>query len=312
MGVGFWTFITNVLLTLRGKSSPEAPADSTLGKFIGFSVIAILIGTVQGVIQILPWSQAWLEDGLPSSYFVTPLSHAQLNMVGFAIVGLMTMSIFLLPRILGRPIVDPKGGRTALLTICTGISLSYLVYLGVGLLETTAIHNGATAAEARETVAGPWGRYVLFALAQGILGVGYILLFRHISAVIGVEERRAYFRTFRGRMRSAGKAYIRVHPRALSGDPAENRRRGLIAAGLEAVGFLGLGWFYSGRPFIGVMLMSGWVGFLTIIYVVLAILEDSSLLATLMVPYFVFAVLSAIGCYRSYMRDVRESVLATS
>jgi hypothetical protein len=275
-------------------------------------VVAILIGTIQGVVQILPWSQEWLQDGLPSSYFITPLSHAQLNMVGFAIMGLMTMCIFLLPRILGRPVVDPKAGRTALLTIGVGITLSYLVFLGVGLVETIAIHNGATAAEARETVAGPWGRYVLFVLAQGVLGFGYVLLFRHISAIIGVEERRAYFRNFRARMRNAGKASVRVHPRALSGNPGENQRRVLVATGLEALGFLGLGWFYSGRPFIGVMLMSGWVGFLTIIYVVLAIVGNASLLATLMVPYFAFAIMSAIGCYRSYMRDARENVLATS
>lgn len=312
MGVGFWTFISNILLTLKGKPAEDAPKDVTLRGFIGFSVVAILVGTVQGVIQILPWSQEWLEDGLPSSYFVTPLSHAQLNMVGFAIVGLMTMSIFLLPRILGRPVVDPRGGRAALWTICAGITLSYLVYLGVGLVETLAIHNGATAAEARETVAGPWGRYILFAAAQGILGVGYILLFRHISAVIGVEERRAYFRAFRGRIREAARASLRVHPRALSPNRAENQRRGLIATALEAVGFLGLGWFYSGRPFIGVMLMGGWVGFLTIVYVVLAILEDSSLLAALLLPYLLCAMLSAVGCYRSYRRGVREDLLATS
>lgn len=312
MGVGFWTFITNILLTLRRKPAEDAPPDVTLRRFIGFSAVAILIGTVQGVIQILPWVQEWLADGLPSSYFVTPLSHAQLNMVGFAIVALMSMSIFLLPRILNRPVVDPRSGRTALLTTCVGITLSYLSYLGVGIIETLAIHNGATAAEARETVAGPWGRYVLFIGGQAVLGVGYILFFRHIAGVIGEEERRAYFRAFRGRIRQAGKAAVRVHPRALSGNRGENQRRGLIATALEAVGFMGLGWFYSGRPFIGVMLMSGWVGFLTIIYVVLAIVEDASLLAALLFPYIICALLSAAGCYRSYMREAREDVLATS
>lgn len=312
MGVGFWTFITNVLLTLRQKPSADAPKDVSLRGFIGFSVVAILIGTIQGVIQILPFAQEWLEDGLPSSYFITPLSHAQLNMVGFAIVSLMTMSIFLLPRILNRPVVDPRAGRTALWTICLGISLSYLVYLGVGIVETLAIHNGATVAEARQAVGGPWGRYILFVVAQGVLGVGYILLFRYVSSVIGAEERRAYFRAFKARIRDAGKSAVRVHPRALSGNRAENQRRGLIATALEAVGFLGLGWFYSGRPFIGVMLMSGWVGFLTIIYVVLAIMEDAGLLSALLVPYALCAILSAIGCYRSYMREARGEVLATS
>lgn len=312
MGVGFWAFITNILLTLRPKPAESATPDVRLRAFIGFSVVAILIGTVQGVIQILPFARVWLNDGLPSSYFVTPLSHAQLNMVGFAIVSLMTMSVFLLPRILNRPVIDPRAARRALFTMSLGISLSYLAYLGVGLVETIAIHNGATPVEARESLAGPWGRYILFIGAQAVLGVGYLLLFRHVNAVVGTEERRAYFRAFRARLRESGKASVKVHPRAISANPAENRRRVLLAAVLEALGFLGLGWFFSGRPFIGVILMSGWVGFLTVIYVVVAIAEDASMLPGLMLAYYIGALFSAIACYRSYMRDVREAQLTTS
>jgi heme/copper-type cytochrome/quinol oxidase subunit 1 len=305
MGVGFWSFVANILLTLRQRPDPSAPADRKLVAFVGFSVVAILVGTIQGVIQVLGPVEEWLEDALPSSYFVTPLAHAQLNMVGFAIVGLMTMSLFVLPRTLGREVRDPAAGRRALTIIAAGITASYAVYFTVGLLESIAIHSGATAIEAREMIAGTWGRYALFAGAQALLGLGYVLLFRHVSRSIGKETVRAYWSTFRGRMQGAGKEAIRVHPRALPLDYGEGQRRALASALVEAVGLLGIGWLYSGRPFIGIMLLGGWIsGFLTFTFVVLAVAGAGSLLP-LLAAYYALALLSAVACYRTYLRDAR-------
>lgn len=310
MGVGFWSFIANILLTLRRGAAADAPPDRRLVSFIGFSVVALLIGTVQGVIQILEPVREWLNDTLPSSYFVTPLSHAQLNMVGFVIIALSTMTIFLLPRILGQKVSDSPRGRMALLTMAVGVSATYAVYFGIGLLESIAIYEGATAAEAREAAVGTWARYGLIIAAQGILAVGYFLLFRHVSAVIGHDVVRAYFRTFGGRIRFAGQQAIRVHPRAIPTNLGAAPSRAAVAFLLEAVGgafgFLGLGWIYSGRPFIGIMALGSWAGgFWTFTYVVFAVAGGAGLLPVLLVPYFMTPVLSAVGCYRSYMRDVR-------
>ena len=123
MGLGFWSFITNILLTLRQKAGETATPDRKLVFFIGFSVTALLLGTIQGVIQILDPIEEWLEDAAPSGYFVTPLAHAQLNMVGFAIIGLMTMSLFVLPRSLGRKIADPADGPQGALRYGSGHNL---------------------------------------------------------------------------------------------------------------------------------------------------------------------------------------------
>ena len=311
MGLGFWSFVANVLLTIRRKAAPSAPPDRSLVPFVTFSVVAILIGTIQGVIQILPPVAAWLEDALPSGYLVTPLAHAQLNMVGFAIVCLQAMSLFVLPRVLARPATDPVGGRRALTLMAGGISLSYLVYLGVGLLESIAIHQGATASEARDMVAGTWGRYALFAGAQAILGLGYFLLFRYIAATIGKETVAAYFSAFAGRIGAAGREAVRVHPRALPASHELAQRRALLAATFEAaggtVGFMGMGWLYSGRPFPGIMLLGAWGGgFWTFAYVVLAAHGGGSLLPVLLIPWFVAPFVSALACYRSYVRDTRE------
>jgi len=311
MGLGFWSFVANIFLTFRQKAPAELttapPPDRKLAYFIAFSVAAILLGTIQGVIQILGPVEQWLEEAGPSGYLVTPLAHAQLNMVGFAIMALMAMALFVLPRVLGREVVDPVHGRRALTVICVGIACSYAVFLGVGLLESLAIHNGATPAAARTEVAGTWGRYALFIGAQAILGFGYILLFRHVTRVIGRETIRAYYATFRSRMRNAGQEAVRVHPRALPLTPGEAQRKAIASALIEAVGFMGIGWLYSGRPFVGIMLLGGWISLLTIAYVILAIAGAgaSALLPVLLVIFLCLTFLSAIGCYRSYLRDAR-------
>ncbi|MBF6613612.1 MAG: cbb3-type cytochrome c oxidase subunit I [Chloroflexi bacterium] len=309
MGIGFWAFIANILLTLKQKVGPQAPPDRTLRFFIGLSVISLLLGTIQGVIQVLGPVAKWLKEALPSSYFVTPLAHAQLNMVGFAIITLMAMTIYLLPRILGKEVLDPKRGRRALSVIAVGVACTYAVYFGVGLLESIAIHNGASASEARLMVAGRWGRYALFVGAQGIVGVGYIMLFRYVASVIGKETIRAYYRTFWGRMRSAGQQSVHIHSKALPTSTDVAQRRAAVGLALELL-FVGIGWFFSGRPFVGIMALSGAVGYTSVAYVVIAIAGNSALLPFLIGMYYVAALFSALGCYRSYMRDARLHLAA--
>jgi cytochrome c oxidase cbb3-type subunit 1 len=302
MGLGFWSFITNVLLTVRRGVAPSAPPDRKLLPFLGFSAVAILIGTIQGVIQILPPVEDWLEEALPAGYLVTPLAHAQLNMVGFVIVSLCTMMVFLLPRLLGHEVKDPVGGRRALTVICLGIAASYVVYFTIGLLESRLIHEGYTAAEARAGVATEFGRHALIMGAQALLGLGYFLIFRHVASVIGRELISKYFADFRGRMSGAIRQSIRVHPRARMSDRAAAQRRGIGSALLELI-FLGLGWFFSGRPFMGILMFSLGTGYVSIAFVVLAIAENTAPAPYLLAIYAVLLLLSAGAVYRTYMRD---------
>ena len=53
MGLGFWSFITNMLMTLKQKVAPGAPPDGKIVWFIGFSTIAILIGHDPGCVADL-------------------------------------------------------------------------------------------------------------------------------------------------------------------------------------------------------------------------------------------------------------------
>lgn len=311
MGLGFWSFITNILMTLKQKAAPDAPADRKLAWFIGFSMFAILAGTIQGVLQTLPGIKDWLEEANPAGYFVTPLAHAQLNMVAFAIMSLAIMMLFLLPRLMGRPIVDPKGGRIALGTIAVGITLTYIAYLGIGLLESVQIHNGFLPSEARANVLGEGLRYAVIVFVQGVLGIGYILLFRHVAKVIGHYVIRAYFRSMVGRMAGALRYSVRVHPRARVASSTLAQRRAIASAFMECI-FPGFGWFFSGRPFIGTMMFSIGTIFLTVVYVVIAIAGNAGPFLTLGVIYLVIILLSGVACYRTYISAIREEALQTA
>lgn len=311
MGLGFWSFITNILLTLRRKHSADAPADRKLAWFLGFSAVAILLGTIQGVLQTLPPIKEWLEEANPAGYFVTPLSHAQLNMVAFAIISLTTMMLFLLPRLVGKPIVDPKPGRIALGVMAAGIAGSYLAYLLIGLFESIQIHNGFLPGEARANVLGEGLRYAVIIAAQGTLGVGYILLFRHVHRVIGKEAVGAYFRAIVGRMSAAIRASVRVHPRARTSSPALAFRRAITASVMECI-FPGLGWFFSGRPFMGILMFSLGTAYLTIVYVVVAFAGNAGPFLTLIIIYLVIILSSALACYRTYFTSLRQDDLQTA
>ena len=106
-------------------------------------------------------------------------------------------------------------------------------------------------------------------------------------------------------MRAASQEAIRVHPRALPLTAGDAQRKAISSALLEVIGFMGVGWLYSGRPFIGIMLLGAWISLLTIAYVILAIAGSAGLLPLLLVIFLCLTLLSGIGCYRSYLRDAR-------
>ena len=87
-------------------------------------------------------------------------------------------------------------------------------------------------------------------------------------------------------------------------------RRAILSSCMEAL-FLGLGWFFSGRPFIGILMFSLGTGYLTVVYVVLAVAGNSGPFPVLLAIYAAMIILSGTGCYRSYVRDMRLSTEAS-
>jgi hypothetical protein len=130
------------------------------------------------------------------------------------------------------------------------------------------------------------------------------MLFRHISMVIGTENVRAYCRALGSRMAAAIHQSVRAHPRARFSDPSQVQRRGLVSALLECV-FPGLGWFFSGRPFIGIIMFSLGTAYLTLVYIVIAVAASGGPFPVLAGLYIATVLSSSVLCYRSYLSDSR-------
>lgn len=326
MGVGFWAFIANIFLSIRQGPAPAAPSDSWLARFVGVSVFALLLGTIQGVIQTIPAVDAWLDEAQGTGWMITPFAHAQLNMVGFAILGLVTLSTFALPRVTGRPLLSVPFARRTLTVIASGIFATYGVFLVMGLLESIAVYQlypgGAagtmddflpldTAVRVRAAVGGDLVHTSLVLLVAGWVALGYFMLMRHIAGSIGREAIRAYRQAFFGRWAAAARQHALPHPSAVPDDPRLVGRRGLQLAFYEMAGgwagFMGMGWLLSGRGFIGIMLLSIWAGiYWTTLFVLLAITSAGPLGIGIMVTtWTLLPLLSAIAVYRTYIGGAR-------
>jgi hypothetical protein len=334
MGIGFWTFIANILLTLRRGAAPDAPPDRWIARFIGFSVVALLVGTVQGVIQILPPVQTWLVTAPGAGWMVTPYSHAQLNMVGFAIVGLAALTVFVLPRLIGRPLSSVRFAQITLTLLAFGIAATYLIYLTMGLLESIRLHEllapyGGTLragmdgmfhgenmipeiAQARDAVGGDAVHYGGQILAAVLLGLGYFAFLRLVGGTIGWGVVRTYLRDLVARIGEGLYNSSRPTASALPAHPHEAPRRALLAGILEVMGgwlgFMGMGWLTSGRGFIGMLVLLLWAAvYWSYLFIVLAVTAAGpQALLWALIPWIGLPLLSGYGAYRTYLSGARR------
>ncbi len=334
MGIGFWAFIANILLTLRQGAAADAPADRWLARFIGFSVVSLLLGTIQGVIQILGPVEHWLEGAPGTGWMITPYAHAQLNMIGFAIMGLAALSTFALPRVTGQPLHSVAFARRTLTLLGVGISASYVVYMVLGLLESIRLHtllaasgldieagmNGMASGDggvvqtvqARDAVGGDVVHYGLMILVAVLIGLAYFAFMRHIALSIGMPVVRQYFRDLVARIGQGLYNGTRPHPGALPANLADAPRRALLAGFIETMGgwlgFMGMGWLTSGRGFIGMLVLALWAAlYWSFLFILLAVTQaGAEAVVPVLLTWFFFPLLSGYGAYRTYLSGARQ------
>ncbi len=88
MGLGYWSFVLVVVLTVwRARHVSERSPERHLAWFFVVGAVALLVGTVQGVIQVMPGPEDWLHAAAPAGEYIDPIAHAHVNLV----TGLLTL-----------------------------------------------------------------------------------------------------------------------------------------------------------------------------------------------------------------------------
>jgi heme/copper-type cytochrome/quinol oxidase subunit 1 len=133
MGVGYWAYVLNVVLTAAtARSVREKP----FGYLVRFAVVAALglwIGTVQGVLQVLPANADWIHLAGRYGSYVDPISHAHVNLVTGMIVSLAALLVFFSGRLGGRTL-GASEAKLLFWTLVPGSLAFYLVFLLLGLI----------------------------------------------------------------------------------------------------------------------------------------------------------------------------------
>ena len=143
-----------------------------LVKFLIMSVLSFFIGTVHGLLQVIPAVRAWLDSiGSPyggPGHMIDPLAHAHINLVGGVTILGMAVTYYMLPKITGKPIHSHRMAEHSFWWTTIGVSSFYISLMIFGGIEG---HLWLTDPEALPSVHRYYGPVI--SVAASVLAVGF-------------------------------------------------------------------------------------------------------------------------------------------
>jgi len=160
-----------------------------LTKFLAASVTCFFIGSIHGVLQMLPPIRAWLDSiGSPyggPGHMIDPLAHAHINLIGGVMMMAMAVTYYLLPKFTGSEIWSRKLENTSFWMTILGVSCFYGSLMIFGYWEgMLLLEEGATAIDDVHAIYVPIG-----AVSATIMGIG-LWLFLANSAMTIIKARK--------------------------------------------------------------------------------------------------------------------------
>jgi cbb3-type cytochrome oxidase subunit 1 len=148
MGIGYWTYVANVLMTAyASKGVRTARPQAHLLKYLVTGALGLLVGTIQGVIQVQPANFLWLHKAGAAGDLIDPVSHAHINLVTgvtMALAGLLFAHL---------PGVTRRSANRAYAVLLVGSLAFYATTLGLGLVEgSRVVDRGWTPEQAAESL----------------------------------------------------------------------------------------------------------------------------------------------------------------
>ncbi|HKD75383.1 MAG TPA: cbb3-type cytochrome c oxidase subunit I, partial [Ktedonobacterales bacterium] len=286
MGIGFWSYITIIFKTFQSKRSEDAypkqlvngdvavPAPDKNTRFMAYffaaTTIAMLIGTIQGVIQILPFASTWLDAAGQAGDMITPLAHAQINIIASIGFGLMGLVYFALPKLSGKQWMSQPLIRASFILMIAGITLYYVSLLTLGFIESIRVH---------QLIAGPhpldeidafnlarsevgWAHPFWLTFSNIFIAGAYITYAVNVLATLGPKHVRDSIAEWMLQAAALMDRAVNVNKHHKVKDYHSLRWRAARAFVVEVLagwlGFLGAGWVISGRLAFGFGLLFTW------------------------------------------------------
>ncbi len=110
-----------------------------LTKFIVASTLSFFIGSVHGVLQVLPSIRAWLDSiGSPyggPGHMIDPLAHAHINLIGGVTMAVIAISYYMLQKISGKSLYSIKMANFSFWATIIGIYSFYSTLVIFGIWE---------------------------------------------------------------------------------------------------------------------------------------------------------------------------------
>ena len=291
MGVGLWSYIYIIFKTVTGKRTANAyPKDLVAGDtavpapsadtrfnaaFFLAACTALLIGSLQGIIQIQDFASSWLNDAGQAGDMISPLAHAQMNIVASTGFALMALVYFTLPKLSGKQWLSQPLIRASLVLSAAGILMYYVSLLTLGFIESIRVH---------ELIAGPhplsqldafnqargelgWAHPFWLSLSNVVLASGYITYAINVLGTLGPENVRGSLAEWILNAAALLDRALKVNKRQQVQNVFALRTRAIRAFVIEffagCVGFVGAGWYVSGRAGLGMSLFflwdAGWI-----------------------------------------------------
>jgi len=110
-----------------------------LMKFLILSAFSFFIGTIHGMLQVMPPVRAWLDSigspyGVPG-HMIDPLAHAHMNLVGGVVLLSMCVTFYLMPIFSGKKLYSLKLVQHTFWWVSIGVYSFYVIQMVFGIWE---------------------------------------------------------------------------------------------------------------------------------------------------------------------------------
>jgi len=164
-----------------------AAQSNPLTKFLIGSVISFCIGTLHGMLQVMPPIRHWLDSiGSPyggPGHMIDPLAHAHMNLVGGVVLMAMGVTYYLLPVFTKRTIFSERLTNLTFWCTAAGAYGFYITHLTFGIWEGILLHSAPNEIAGVHRYYGP-----VVAVSATVMAAGFFCYLLNIGLTMRAQN----------------------------------------------------------------------------------------------------------------------------